>query len=119
MKKMIQHVIFYGLIYSAGGHAAFTEPEMSQLQAINDNSEKEMKSSLNSLNDTLNRITKDMPERKKEILDLSQSWNKTIEKKCQVKIYDSLNTDAEIAERNACLTSEYKSEKEFMDKTNL
>ncbi|WP_158783691.1 hypothetical protein [Pantoea sp. BAV 3049] len=119
MKRMIQHVIFYCLIYSAGGHAAFTEPEISQLQAINDNSEKEMKSSLNLLKETLNRLAKDMPERKKEILDLSLSWNKTIEKKCQVKIHDSLNTDAEIAERNACLTSEYKLEKEFMEKINL
>lgn len=92
---------------------------MSQLQAINDNSEKEMKNSLNSLNETIEKITTDMPERKSEILDLSLSWNKTIEKKCQVKIHDSLNTDAEIAERNACLTSEYELEKEFMEKINL
>ncbi|AXF78222.1 hypothetical protein LU631_04705 [Erwinia tracheiphila] len=114
----IINVIFLAALYSFNVTAAFTEPEMSQLAEINKKSIEKTESEKKNLEATINKTINNLPNEKTKIMDLSESWDATIKKKCKLSIFESLNTDAEIAEENLCLYSEYKAEKEFFEDLN-
>ncbi|QGY28406.1 hypothetical protein [Pantoea cypripedii] len=100
------------IAFSLNAHAAFTEPEMSQLAEINEKVLEKVEMAKKDLDKTIKRI----PEEKRRILDLKKSWEVTIQKKCTLEIFESLHRDAEIAERSSCLVDEYKAESEFFYK---
>lgn len=58
-------------------------------------------------NKAINEQVINTPEKKEYILSLKKSWSETIYKKCQLSIFESLNTDAETAGMNKCLSTEY------------
>jgi hypothetical protein len=114
MKKINVFLIF-SFFYSIFCHSAGTEIEIKQLQEINDRSFEKMESARAEVNNSIKKQIKNTPEKKKFILDLKKSWESTIQKKCTVEIFESLNTDGEIAYRNDCLAREYQQEKTFFD----
>ncbi|WP_241626897.1 hypothetical protein [Rosenbergiella epipactidis] len=114
----MNNAIFFFLIYSFNGFAAFTEPEMSQLAEINKNSIEKTKMEKKNIELVIKKTIKNLPEQKNKIIELNKSWDETINKKCKLSIFESINTDAEIAEENLCLYSEYKSEADFFDGLN-
>ncbi|SEQ09925.1 hypothetical protein SAMN05216522_101189 [Rosenbergiella nectarea] len=114
----MNNAILFLLIYSFNVCAAFTEPEMSQLAEINKNSIEKTKREKKNLELIIIKTIKNLPEQKNKIIDLNKSWSETINKKCKLSIFESINTDAEIAEENLCLYSEYKLEADFFDGLN-
>lgn len=113
--RKINLFIFLTFYYSMLCYSAGTEIEIKQLQEINDRSFKKMEEARAEANNSIKNQIKNTPEKKKLILDLKKSWESTIQKKCTVEIYESLNTDGEIAYRNDCLVREYQLEKKFFD----
>ena len=114
----IINVVFLVSIYSFNANAAFTEPEMSQLEEINKNSIEKTERQKKNLDAIINETIKNIPKEKNKIIDLRKSWDATIKKKCRLAILESLNRDAEIAEENLCLYSEYKLEADFFEGLN-
>ncbi|WP_416412957.1 hypothetical protein [Pantoea sp. App145] len=113
--KKINALFIFLFFYSVLCHSAGSQIEIEQLQEINDRSFEKMEAARKEANKSIENQIKNTPERKKAILDLKKSWESTIQKKCTIEIYESLNTDAEIATRNRCLSSEYLKEKIFFD----
>ena len=99
-------------------NAAFTETEVHQLQEINEKYIKKAEDSKALLDKKIQETIKNLPEQKSKIINLNKSWSNTIEKKCELFIFESLNTDAEIAMINECLANEYLSEAEFFERLN-
>lgn len=110
--------IFLLSIASFNLSAAFTEPEMSQLAEINKKSIAKTEMGRKYLDDRVNVAIKNRPKEKNQLIDLRNSWDATIRKKCKLVISESLNTDAEVAEENLCLYSEYKSAADFFEGLN-
>ncbi len=93
--------------------AAFTEPEMSQLDEINRKSIEKTDEARKNLASAVRESIANIPEEKENIVSLNESWNATIRKKCRLMILESINRDAEIANENSCLADEYNSETKF------
>jgi hypothetical protein len=104
------------IAFSLNAHASFTEPEMSQLAEINEKALEKVEMAKKDLDKTIKETIIKIPEEKRRILDLKKSWEVTIQKKCTLKIFESLHRDAEVAERSSCLVDEYKAESEFFYK---
>lgn len=114
----IINVILITLITSLNVSAAFTEPELSQLEDINKESINKTEDSKRQLDNKIKETISNLPEQKKNIINLNKSWDETIKKKCRLFIFESLNTDAEIAMENQCLSNEYLSEMDFFERLN-
>lgn len=91
---------------------------MSQLADINEKALKKVEVSREILNETIRKTIANLPEEKERILDLKKIWEITIQKKCTLKIFESLHRDAEIAARCSCLVGEYKDKNDFFEKLN-
>lgn len=115
--KIINTALFIS-IFSFNVNAAFTEPEMSQLAEINQKSIEKTKNARHLLDITIKKTIEHLPKQKEKILKLEKSWNTTIKQKCRVMIFESINTDAEIAQENTCLSAEYTSAAEFFENLN-
>ncbi|GLR08991.1 hypothetical protein COO59_00110 [Mixta theicola] len=111
-------IIFFIFIYSFNANAAFTETEINQLDEINKKSIEKSENSKHILEVAIKKTIEHLPKERERILDLEKSWNITIKKKCKVMIFSSLNTDAETAEENSCLSSEYLSAANFFENLN-
>lgn len=101
--------------YSAVSIAGFSEVESSQLESINNKMSGEVKTALDKLNKSIDAQVAENPERKVLILDLKKSWGEMIDKKCQLEIFDSKGTDAEIAEMSNCLVRNYQEEITYLN----
>ncbi|MEG3128707.1 hypothetical protein SC171_09920 [Pantoea cypripedii] len=113
--RKINVFLIYSFFYPLFCYSAGTEIEIKQLQEINDRSFEKMEAARAEADGSIKNQIKNLPERKKAILDLKKSWESTIQKKCTVEIFESLHTDGEIAYRNNCLEREYQQEKIFFD----
>ena len=114
----IINVILIASITSLNVSAAFTEPELHQLEEINKEAIKKTENAKNLLDKKIKETISNLPEQKEKIVDLNKTWNITIKKKCNLLIFESLNTYAEIAMKNECLSNEYKSETYFFEQLN-
>lgn len=115
--KIIKIISLF-FIFSFSVSAAFTEPEMSQLDEINRKSIEKTEKSRSLFDITIQKTLEHLPEERDKIVDLKKSWDATIKKKCRLMIFESMNTDAEIAEGNSCLSEEYTSAADFFEKLN-
>jgi hypothetical protein len=115
--KIIKALVFIS-IYSFNVSAAFTEPEISQLEEINKKFIEKKEKSKELLDETIKKTIQHLPKEKGSILELEKSWSDTIKKKCKIMIFESINTDAEIAEENSCLSDEYTSAANFFESLN-
>lgn len=100
-------------ILSLNVDAAFTEPELSQLEEINTRYTAKTEKAKNNLGFEIKKSIKNLPEEKENILNLERLWGETIKEKCRLAILESSGTDAEIAKKNECLSVEYNNEAEF------
>lgn len=115
MKKIKLSLLI--MIFSFNVNAAFTEPEMSQLNEINKkyiNKEIESKVILKS---AIKESIANLPSEKTNILKLHELWSQATKIKCRLAILESLNTDAETASKYECLANEYIAEANFLKST--
>jgi hypothetical protein len=68
------------IAFSLNAHAAFTEPEMSQLAEINEKALEKVEMAKKDLDKAIKETIKNIPEEKRRILDLKKSWEVTIQK---------------------------------------
>ena len=115
--KIISAILVYTLV-SPYASAAFTETELYQLQEINEKYIRKAEASKVLLDKKVQETIQNLPEQKSKIVNLNKSWDETIEKKCHLFIFESINTDAEIARENDCLANEYLSEMDFFERMN-
>lgn len=117
MERMKYKIALFLLFIAFSGVsvAAFSEEENSQLTSINQKSSGEVKSAIDNLNKSIDEQIDNNPERKSLILSLKGSWEKMIDKKCQLETIDSKGTDAEMAEVNNCLVKNYQEEMKYFD----
>lgn len=113
MKKT--NFIFLMIILSFNLSAAFTEPEMSQLSEINENYIKKENDAKIKLDSAIIEAISNLPKEKSNILKLHELWGEATKIKCRLAILESLNTDAEIANKYECLANEYLSEVGFLN----
>lgn len=105
------------ILFSFQISAAFTQPEMTQLREINEKYIKEEIDARKNLELALNEAIANLPKEKSNILKLHELWGKTTKIKCRLAILDSLNTDAETANKYECLANEYTAEAHFLNST--
>lgn len=115
--KIIKSLIFISA-FSFNVIAAFTGPETGQLDKVNQSSIEKRQNAEALFNKKIDETTEHFPERMEIFVDLKKSWKETIIKKCQVKIFESINTDAEISSKNKCLSEEYEKAAKFFDELN-
>lgn len=105
------------VIFSFNVNAALTEPEMSQLNEINEKYIKKEIESREKLNAAIKESIANLPKEKSNILKLHELWSQATKIKCRLAILESLNTDAETASKYECLANEYTSEADFFNST--
>jgi len=112
------NTILVSILLTSYANAAFTGTELKQLHQINGEYIKKAEASKTLLEKKIQETIENIPEQKSKIVVLKKSWNDMIEKKCRLFIFESINTDAEIAMENKCLANEYFSAAEFFERLN-
>ena len=115
MKKIKFSILIVMFPLSVG--AAFTEPEMSQLNEINKKYIKKEIESRANLNTAIKEAIANLPTEKSNILKLHALWSQATKIKCRLATLESLNTDAETASKYDCLANEYTAEANFFNST--
>ncbi|WP_241646369.1 hypothetical protein [Rosenbergiella metrosideri] len=105
MKKIKHFSLIF--LFSFNVSAAFTEPEMSQLNEINERYIKKENDSRENLSVAIKESIANLPKEKSNILKLHELWSHATKIKCRLAILESLNTDAETASKYECLANEY------------
>ncbi len=113
MKKI--NLILLCFIIPFAANAAFTEPEMSQLNEINKSYIKKELDARKNLDMAIKESISNLPKEKESILKLNKLWADATKIKCRLMILESLNTDAEISSKYECFANEYKSEADFLN----
>lgn len=106
-------IIFIIIFFTSSSFAAFNQKESAELNAINLASQRKVDNTLKTLNQSIDVVINDFPEKKSLILQLQAKWEKMIIAKCQLETVDSTGRDAEIAARNHCLAKEYQHETDY------
>lgn len=109
----VSNFLILTMFFSFAINAAFTEPEMTQLNDINEKYIKDADIAKKKLNESIKESISNLPKEKSNILRLHKLIEETTKEKCRLMILESLNTDAEIASKYECLANEYNSEARF------
>ncbi|AXF77795.1 hypothetical protein LU604_25270 [Erwinia tracheiphila] len=109
----VSNFLIITIFFSFSINAAFTEPEMSQLNDINEKYIKEAEIAKKKLNASIKESISNLPKERSNILRLHKLLEEATKEKCRLMILESLNTDAEIASKYECLANEYNSESKF------
>lgn len=97
--KAINSVLIICMV-SLNVSAAFTEPVARNKRKSN----KENRKHQAYIAEHYKKTIANLPEQKEKIIRLKNSWEITINEKCNLLIFESINTDAEIVMRNICLS---------------
>lgn len=114
MKAIIRISILF-LIIPDFSAAAFSKAEIKQLNEINKTSETQMKATYSSLKKAISTAVEDNPEKSQLIIELDTAWQAMTKKKCQLEIFESEGTDAEISQYNNCLGKYYSEEESYFN----
>lgn len=104
---------FTALCYSVNSIAAFNSNENKQLAEIDLKSRIKVTEAVKLLDKAVNDQIINNQGKKKQILALRESWDLTVQKKCQLENFYSIGTDAEISATNDCYYKGYQQEIDY------
>lgn len=96
-------------------YGAFNKAESNELQEINNKSNASLNIALTKKNNTLSIAIKNIPDKKKELIELDSAWEVMINKKCIFENVESSGSDAFITLMNKCAEQQYNSESEYFN----